>query len=306
MKDAAMKEKLPLIVALIFGIIAFVGINQYLASQKVTPRTTTILVAAKSLERGATLRIDDVRTKSVPAELFAGLDGYFGADDSGRLAGQVLSRDIRAGEPIAASHLLLEGGLDSPRIDRFSMKLQPGTRAISLPLDSVGSVSDFLRVNDRVDVLANISIPKVRQRTFTVPNEGLQTIDEITYEGTTIFLFENVPVLAVGDVYEELTADEASMGGGSITMAVTPREAQVLAWALRNGGNDQQGGDVTFTLLLRSPEDDGLLAQRELVTFENLLDMTQMDELQEMRLQLQPSKPEIYRGGVPSTRPPVN
>ena len=297
-----MKEKLPLIVALIFGIIAFVGINQYLASQKVTPRTTTILVAARSLERGATLRIDDVRTKSVPAELFAGLDGYFGADDSGRLAGQVLSRDIRAGEPIAASHLLLEGGLDSPRIDRFSMKLQPGTRAISIPLDSVGSVSDFLRVNDRVDVLANISIPKVRQRTFTVPNEGLQTVDEITYEGTTIFLFENVPVLAVGDVYEELGPDQQKLGGGSsITMAV-----QVLAWALRNGGNDHQGGDVTFTLLLRSPEDDGLMAQRELVTFENLLDMTQMEELQGLRFQIQSNKPEIYRGGVPSSRPPVN
>lgn len=298
-----MKEKLPLIVAIVFGIIAFVGINSYLKKQDQPTQVATVLVVNKALAKGDRLAMDDVGRLQVPRDMVRNLSGYFIPGNESLLVGMVLAKDMKPNEPIFEGNFILPE--DAPRVRRFSEKLRVGERAISLPVDSPGSVSNFIRVDDRVDILANIAVPEQVVRTFTVPNEGVQEVTDTEYRATTLFMFENVKVLAVGDMFEELEDDRlGGGGGGNVTIAVTPREAQILAWAMRNGTGEFGGSQVTFTLLLRSQQDKGYVYPRELVTYKDLLDLTRMQELQELRLE-QEGLPgaEVYQGGIPQNQP---
>lgn len=275
-----MKDKLPLLAAIVFGIIAFVGINQYVRDQRVTTPKAQIVAARASKLAGDLIQREDLGLITVDLETARNMRGTFSADERSLLVDQRLARDITPGEPIFRSHLAQAD--DTIRIGKFSEKLSPGERAISLPMDNTGAISNFVRVDDRVDILANFDVPKTVVRTFSVPDQGVQTFEETTTEPTTVFMFENVRVLAVGSTFEENPDDMRFGGGGAVTFAVSPREAQILTWAMRNGGGGG-GGDLTFTLLLRSPEDQGTVSPRDNVTYEDLLDITRMQELQEAR-----------------------
>lgn len=119
----------------------------------------------------------------------------------------------------------------------FSRIISPngGFRAVSVAVSSVSSVSNLIRPMDRVDIIGTFSSPD---------NKGDFTRDMVTYT-----ILQNVTVLATGSTYDPNSQSNAR-GYNSLTLQVTPLEAELLVFASSRGGG---GGSLTFTL--RSPSD---------------------------------------------------
>lgn len=110
------------------------------------------------------------------------------------------------------------------------VRLQPGMRAVSIPVDKVKGVSGMILPGDRVDVIA---IP---------PGQSNQPPPH------AVTIFRGVRVLAVGSALENASAtpgpDEQS--ATTVTLEVNPKQADELAWADQN---------ANLRLALRSPRE---------------------------------------------------
>ncbi len=279
-----MQGKLPIIIAVLFGIIAFVGIGRYLRDKAQPPPTTPVLVAAVNKSRGQVLNRSDIRMEQVPASLLQGMTGYYTPGNESLISGQMLTQDIGANNVILEGHLRRDDDTTSAEA-QFTANLQPGQRAISIPLDSTGMVASFVRPGDRVDILANLDLPEVVEDVIQVPNAMPQVIKREISRPTTAFLFQNVRVLAVGNEFLQpnITAKETGSGRNarSVTMAVTPQEAQILSFAMRYGNRTAMGSDeLTFTLLLRRPDDTTTLDDLRLVGYDDFKELGELGNLQ--------------------------
>jgi Flp pilus assembly protein CpaB len=279
-----MQGKLPIIIAVLFGIIAFVGIGKYLRDKAQPPPTRDVLVAAVNKSRGQLINRSDIRIQQYPADLLQGMTGFYTPGNETLLAGRTLTQDIGVNNVILEGHLRREMENTSAEA-QFTSNLQIGQRAISIPLDSEGMVSSFVRPGDRVDILANLDLPEVVEDVIQVPNAMPQVITREVSRPTTAFLFQNVKVLAVGDEYLQpnITAEDTGRGRNakSVTMAVTPEEAQVLSFAMRYGNRAAMGSQsLTFTLLLRRADDTSTLDDLRLVGYDDFKQLGELGNLQ--------------------------
>ncbi len=110
------------------------------------------------------------------------------------------------------------------------VRLQPGMRAVSIPVDRVKDVSGLIQPGDRVDVIA---IPPSH-------NNGPPP--------KAVTIFRALRVLAVGNALENPSATPSpqEQEATTVTLEVTPRQADVLSWADSNS---------TLRLALRSPRE---------------------------------------------------
>jgi pilus assembly protein CpaB len=110
------------------------------------------------------------------------------------------------------------------------VRLQPGMRAVSIPVDRVKGVSGMILPGDRVDVIA---IPP--GQTGAPPPKA-------------VTIFRGIRVLAVGTTLENASAtpgpDEQT--APTVTLEVNPKQADLLAWADANSN---------LRLALRSPRE---------------------------------------------------
>jgi Flp pilus assembly protein CpaB len=109
--------------------------------------------------------------------------------------------------------------------------LQPGMRAVSIPVDRVKDVSGLVQPGDRVDVIA---IPPPRGNGGAPPRAAT--------------IFRGIRVLAVGNALENPSATPSpeEQTAVTVTLEVTPNQADLLAWADQN---------ATLRLALRSPRE---------------------------------------------------
>jgi len=279
-----MQGKLPLIVAILFGVIAFLGIGRYLQDRSQPTETTVVLVAAGNKQRGQTLTSADIGRMEVPADLVRGMSGVYRPGDEPLLAGRALTQDVGARNVIMEAHLRREMEVTGAEA-AFTALLRPGQRAISIPLDSDGLVSQFVRPGDRVDILANLDLPEIVEDVIEIPNAMPQIMRREVSRPTTAFLFQNVKVLAVGDDYLQPNIAPEDMrrsrGARSVTMAVTPEEAQVLSFAMRYGNRSALGSEsLTFTLLLRRGDDPDTIDDLRLVDYDDFKQLGELGRLQ--------------------------
>lgn len=110
------------------------------------------------------------------------------------------------------------------------VRLEPGMRAISIPVDRVKGVSGMILPGDRVDVIA---IPPGR-------NGGAPQ--------KAVTIFRGIRVLAVGTALENASATPSpdEQNASTVTLEVNPKQADLLAWADAN---------ATLRLALRSPRE---------------------------------------------------
>jgi Flp pilus assembly protein CpaB len=110
------------------------------------------------------------------------------------------------------------------------VRLQPGMRAVSIPIDRVKGVSGLIQPGDRVDIIA---IPP--QRGSGPPPKA-------------VTIFRGIRVLAVGTALENASATPSpeEQGAATVTLEVNPKQADLLAWADSN---------ATLRLALRSPRE---------------------------------------------------
>lgn len=283
-----MQTKVPIIIAIVFGIFAFLGIKQYLDSQRQRTQMTTVLVLKTERKKGEALRIEDIGEATIDAATAGKIRGLARPQDKGLYVGSRVAADMQPNDVLLDQSV--EKSVSNVETFTFDTKLQDGERAISIDIEKGGSLTSFLRVGDRVDIIATLQVPDKTVRTITVPNQGPQTIEEFSYRPTTVYMFENVKVLAIGEDFVEtpginMARPRRSGGMQNITIAVTPREAQILTFAMRVGL--REGGNLTdtavFTLLLRKQTDPGTISPRTEVTYQDVLNLTELSRLQTER-----------------------
>ncbi len=190
-----------------------------------------VLVAAANMPVGHEVKTSDLEWRDWPVEsvneafftqaaLPGALEDYTGA---------IARREIAAGEPI------MGGKLVNPGESGFmAAVLEPGMRAVAVPISVETSAGGFILPNDRVDVLL----------TDEVRNQGAPG-----GPGSEAFItrtiLENVRVLAIDQVFKEIEGEQV-IAGSTATLELTPGESESLAMA------DAMGGIV---LALRSVAD---------------------------------------------------
>ena len=123
------------------------------------PDRKAVLVAAKDLETGSFVQPDMVRWQEWPD---VGVpDSYYveGVKTAEDLTGAVARRHIAAGEPLA------DGMVVKPGERGFlAAVLEPGMRAVSVPVDEAASNAGLILPGDRVDVILTQTLPAEVER----------------------------------------------------------------------------------------------------------------------------------------------
>jgi pilus assembly protein CpaB len=237
-----MKNKIVLFVSIVFGLLAAVLTRTYLSAKNDEFRelkerfnrlhgTLEVLCYKKDVPSGTVLSREVLGRKTVPA---AGLRGQ--ALTQANLS-DVLGRKIVTGHRIGEILFWadVEGG--NPVAGGLAADIRKRMRAVSINASGAAAVSGMVRPNDHVDVIG----------TFTFPDEtGQRKQDSLV----TCTILQNVLVLATGKTTAKMAGrlnDGSAQGGYStVTLEVTPREAEMLAFA------EQIRGRLSLSLRNRS------------------------------------------------------
>ena len=208
-----MQRKWAIIVAVALGLLAVFLTNVYIEQKEVKVRVkeSRVLVAARDISKGTTIDYDMLAFKVVPINFIQ--PGALKSKESA--AGKTALATIMAGEQILRTKLVTPGtGLT------LAVKTPPGKRAATISLETASSVGGMVSPGDHVDVLAIFTMPAV-----------------------TLTLFQDILVLAVGrqmvpEEAERKRRDEKApspTARGTVTLALTPQEVQVLTVAMQHG-----------------------------------------------------------------------
>lgn len=250
-----MKRRVVLIVALVCGLLAAVLSRFYIAACEDEYRTKRdrlmrrydVLEAVAYLRdtpAGTVLTKDDLGRMKVPA---LGLRGQaVELDDFQQLLGKRTVVSHKAEEVVFWSDV--EGG--NPAAQGLSAGIKRQMRAVSISVTGAASVSGMVRPNDHVDVIGTFDFPD---------DEGTSKRGDLV----TCTILQNVLVLATGrDTANSRSREFGVPAGGysTVTLEVTPREAEMLAFAeqirgrlvlsLRNGNDtstEKELPNVDFT-----------------------------------------------------------
>ncbi len=179
-----------------------------------------VLVAARDMRAGTFLKEELVSWQAWPEDGVH--DNHIVHDDSeteddhfASLEGAVLRVGLKAGEPISTVRLVHPGERGF-----LAAVLEPGFRAVSVPIDATSGIAGFIFPGDWVDVMLTMQMRDER--------EGAR---QQRFFAQTVL--ERVRVLAV-DQAVELEDGEPEVGK-TATLEVTPKEAERIAVSLEMG-----------------------------------------------------------------------
>ncbi len=252
-----MKQKFILIVSIGIGILAAILSLSWIRSKNAEfkkemnrlyagAEKIQVLAAARPLPSGTTIQPSDFGLLSVYATSVTD-DNILEADRM-RIVGRTLLHPLDLKNPILWTYI--DGG--KQRSKNLSDDIQEKMRAVSIPVSGASGVSGMVRPNDCVDVLGS----------FVLPSTGVgATPDDL--EMVTLTVLQNVTILAIGSETQRTMSDRKNNSGyGTVTLQVTPREAEVLVFA------QQMKGKLFLTL--RNPSDIYFEPELERVDFNQI------------------------------------
>lgn len=158
------------------------------------------------------------------------------------IIGHVTAAPIKKGEQILFTKLLQPG----PETG-ISLQIQPSKRAIAIPISEYSGVARLIRPGDRVDIIASVDIgkgPNMKREVATI-------LTDVPVLATGINVVNNVPrhfeVDPSGSRIQQINL-AGDTKYSSITVEVSPKEAQDLTYLMTTGG-----GNLYFTL--KNPND---------------------------------------------------
>ena len=266
-----MKRQIVLVISLVAGLIAAILTRAYLTVKEREIKaekarlvekygTIDVLAFARDVPSGEVLSKADLGVKSVPA---IGMRGQaLTKDDLDIVIGRKTTIGHKAKEVVFWSDI--EGG--NPRDKGLSADVKRQMRAMSINVNGAASVSGMIKPNDHVDEIGTFNFPD---------DEGkIKRGDPVTCT-----ILQNVLVLATGKDTSKTQSRELGMVGGSnystVTLEVTPREAEMLAFA------EQIKGRLILTLRNRNDTS----SEKELPQIDYLKIRQEMEELNLKRQQ---------------------
>jgi pilus assembly protein CpaB len=215
---------LAMVAAVLAAIVVFSALrNREAQTQLALAQTEQIVVAARDVDVGAKLSLDDVKLirwsrQSVPQGAFT---------DPSAVANNYAKSAIIDGQPIVQRNLISADRI--PGV--MPMMITPGMRAMSVAVDEVSDIAGFVKPQTRVDVLVAVSGTGAETKPFSK------------------IVLQNIEVLAVAQQIEK-GKDEAEVAK-VVTLLVTPHQAEKLGLAGREG---------TLRLAMRNYNDDKMIA----------------------------------------------
>ena len=253
-----MKNKVVLIVSVLFGLLAAVLTRTYLSSKSDefrqlkerfnrTHGTMDVLCYKKDVPGGTVLQQgESVSYKTVPSY---GLRGQaLEKSQYDLIAGRKIISGHRQGEVIFWADI--EGG--NPMAGGLAADVRRKMRALSINVSGAAAVSGMVKPNDHVDVIGTFSFPKTAA------------------DGKTI-----VQELVTGK--ETAKSPASAFGGGAystVTLEVTPREVEMLVFAEQIKGR--------LVLSLRNRNDTSYEKELPQVDFEKI-----RSEIEELNMKRQ-------------------
>ena len=235
-----MKRKIVLIVSLVAGLLAAVLTRLYISAKESEMRQfkdalygrmggqIDVLCFAKDVPRGTVVSEKDLGYLTVPA---IGMRGQAVLKENLR---DVLGRKLMFGhkEKDILCWSDIEGG--DPSVTGLSADIKRQMRAVSINCSGAASVSGMVKPNDHVDVIGTFNMSDPGK-----PANGVQSL-------VTCTILQNVLVLATGSQTAKKSAGAATAGYSTVTLEVSPREAEMLAFA------EQIKGRLVLTLRNRN------------------------------------------------------
>lgn len=277
------------IFAVLFGLVGAYALRAALVGEApappAAPRTTVVPLAAHDLPAGRRISAGDMvlvpMTQADMESRKLPLDKTMLSSE--QIVGRVLDQGLKQGDGFLTTNLYPEG--TGPKL---ADKLQPGMRAVTVPIDNLAAVGGSTVEGSFVDVLF---------RAKARPADPVTGRPEIP--ATTVTLLENVEVLAVDrvntaarnqnmDGIDLRTRGTTGPVGGSnysgnpvvsVTIAVSPDQANVIKAV---------SGQGDMSLALRSEKGAGTVTPNK-YTLEDILGVKQTASNM--------NRIEIFRGG---------
>ena len=227
----------------VIAVVGFLQLNKMSKPKPVVPVATSepvtqivsnveyvkVLAAAMDIPRGTRLTPDYLQWKQWPAEALEPnlVDDQTQPQALEEYTKAVTRADIFAGEPILRQKVVQAG-------DRGLMAalLNPGMRAISTRITADTAAGGFIQPGDRVDVVLTTQLPRMLNTQMANNNQN-------NYVSNTIF--ENVPVLAIGQTSNQAPDGTAYVIGSTALLEMSKADAEVLTEA-------QSKGDISLIL----------------------------------------------------------
>jgi pilus assembly protein CpaB len=199
--------------ALCLALVASLGVYRFLSeknqvAESAKLQTVGVAVAVVDIPLGTTINSNQIALSSWPRDLQP-KDAFTAVKPA---EGRVALRDFLRGEPIVESKLVptdKSSGL-------LSLKVPAGMRAFSVKVNEVVGVGGFIVPDSRVDVVVTTAVSPQRQQ-----------------EQVSKTFLQDVQVLAAGQIVEQ--KDNKPVTVGTVTLAVTPEDAEKLALASNDG-----------------------------------------------------------------------
>jgi pilus assembly protein CpaB len=176
-----------------------------------------VLVAAREVPQGAVLTPADLRfarfpESSVSEAFIVGAEGASAASDD--YIGAVTRRNFVTGEPFTHDSIIQPEGRGL-----FAAQLEPGYRAVAVPIEANSAAGGYIQPNDRVDVML----------TQRIKVEGEGASEEVRSD----VILEDVRVLALDDKTQTQSAGEAPerISADMAVLELSVADARILGLA---------------------------------------------------------------------------
>jgi len=219
-----MKNKFPLIIAVVIGIVALLAIRSYVNRMEEETNKKLqgqpVVAAAVDIPAGAEVTRPMIAAKNVPQQ-FIPSQAIQGSKDAALVLGRHARVTIKAGQPLLWSDLASEahGGLSSI--------IPAGEGAYTLAIAN-GIKPGLIQPSDHIDILASFATPKPN-----VQLPGNRATWRDASDLVNVVLLQNVTVLAVGDTLGGTRSESAA--SSDLTLSLTLPEAQLLMFASKQG-----------------------------------------------------------------------
>ncbi len=243
-----MKQKLLLVAAIFFGLLAFVLTYQQIEHERNKVLGLTKDIAFVSFKRamasGEEIKADDIERRDEKRIRRQELNEVLWAQSS-----SIIGRKLDV--PVAKGHILQWSDLKpaSTRKEGLTSIIPMGYRAVAIPVDNISSVAGLIRPGNHIDIIGTFRFPEM---------QGDRALDTLT-----LTLLQNVIVLAVGNnMGKAFTANETVQRSySSVTLSLSPNEVEMIVFAAQKG---------KLTLSLRNYEETEIMRTLPSINFRYL------------------------------------
>lgn len=213
-----MKNTIPLIIAVVFGFAAVYGVSRLIASgvAEEEKKYTEVVTAARVITpkdgeiKESWLSRKRVEIASLPVKAIPW-------SQANRVRGQSVTRTVAKGDYLLMNDI---SGVDV----RLANAVAEGEWAVPVTFAN-GKLVKFLKPGDEIAIMAASSTRQV------IMQRNQSEKSQVTEQDTMSVLFPCVRILDVGK--GDALRREEGMGGDTILLALTPRQAMVITAAQR-------------------------------------------------------------------------